>query len=459
MADTLTGMSSVDREDPAAGRKARTVVRHSRTPPHGRRALRGVAAGLAFVMSFAGAGLALGYSRLQGNIKQHDITEYLGEDRPTPKPAIPGAVPGPTGPLNILVLASDSRDGDNVEIDGSGTSEGMRSDTTMIVHVSADRSRVDAVSIPRDTLVDIPSCRLPDGTSTAPQSQAMFNSAFSIGGASGDVGAAAACSIKTVEALTGVYIDDFVVTDFTGFIRVVDALGGIAMYIPEDIDDWRADLKLTAGCRLLDGRQALGLARTRYASGDGSDISRIGRQQDIVMEIIEDALQSNLLGDPIRLYQVLDASTQTLTTSNGFGNIPRMMGLANSLTQVESEHVTLSTMPFDYAGPRVVPNEAYAPYVWEALREDTPFDPAISGVGWEIAQAGIPPWTLGSASSPAESPETSDDADVDASGGNSPIDQGSPVELQIAQQVSHTSGITPLEQVDPAENCTKENAT
>lgn len=347
---------------------------------------------IVFILAFGGTAFTLSYSRFQTNISQRDISAYLGDGRPTSRPT-PSEDPTtePADPhegkeLNVLVIGSDSREGENVAIDGSGTSEGMRSDTTMIVHVSADRSRVEVVSIPRDTLVDIPACRLPDGTTTRPQSDAMFNSAFSTGGQTGDVGAAAACTILTVEELTGLYVDDFVVVDFAGFVNVIDALGGIAMYIPEDIDDRAADLTIEQGCRLLDGNAALGVARVRKSVGDGTDISRIGRQQDLVAAVIREALSTNLLRNPTRLYRFLDTSTQTLTTGQRIGDIPELVGLGRSLSSIRTENVTFVTMPFAWAGYRVVPAEQYVDFVWDAVRADQPVDPIYSGDAPDIAR-------------------------------------------------------------------------
>src|SRR5665647_2972681 len=201
----------------------------------------------------------------------------------------------------------------------------MRSDTTMLAHISADRTHIEVVSIPRDTLVDIPACTLPDGTTTEPQYDAMFNSAFQLGAAGGDIGSATACTMLTVEELTGAYVDDFVVVDFAGFINVVDALGGVAMYVPEDIDDHLSGLQLEQGCHLLDGTEALGFARVRKTVGDGSDISRIGRQQDLVMAVVNEALTTSLLTNPARLYQFLDSTTRTLTTGQEVGDLTSLV--------------------------------------------------------------------------------------------------------------------------------------
>ncbi|MPV87616.1 LytR family transcriptional regulator, partial [Georgenia ruanii] len=405
---------------PVGGRRAarEAAARHARrgrpapgTPRHGRdrrrhRLLSKVGTGALGLVLFAGTGGALAYSDIQGNVDRQDISALLG-DRPTG-----GAEAAPIDAkagkaLNLLVLGSDSRAGAND--DHSGV-DGMRADTTMIVHVSADRSRVEVVSIPRDALVDIPSCRLPNGTETRAANGAMFNSAFSIGGQTGDVGAAAACTIRTVENLTGVFIDDFVVVDFAGFISVVDALGGVPMNVDQNINDRQADLYLTAGCQVLDGHNALGFARVRKSVGDGSDISRIGRQQELVAAIAREALGKNLLTDLPALYQFLDAATSTLTTGPEVGQIPVLAGLANSLRGIDPASIAFATMPFDWAGARVRP-AAEAADLWDALAADLAIEGTLSGTG----EAPVPATPSSPADEGTETPSApADDGAVSA---------------------------------------------
>ncbi|MFH5824215.1 LCP family protein [Georgenia sp. AZ-5] len=324
------------------------------------------------------AGGVLAYSQMQGNITRHDVAGLLGDDRPPrEEPNAAPADPRAGQALNLLVLGSDSRAGAND--DGSGIG-GMRSDTTMIVHVAADRSRVEVVSIPRDTLVDVPDCQLPDGSTIPAREDAIFTSAFASAGKTGDVAAAAACTIRTVESLTGVYIDDFVVVDFAGFVNVVDALGGVPMYVPEPIEDPRAELSLAAGCQVLDGHDALGFARVRKSVGDGSDISRIGRQQELVGAIAREALGKHLLTDLPSLYRFLDAATSTLTTGPVIGELTTLAGLANSLRGIDPADITFVTMPFQWAGNRVVP-AAEATDLWAALAADQPVAASLAGTG------------------------------------------------------------------------------
>ncbi len=263
------------------------------------------------VLAFGAAGAATALTRFQGNIESADVTELLGENRPTPTVT---ESPDPDDPkagqaLNILLIGSDVRAGENASIGGEVA--GMRSDTTIVMHVSADRSRVELVSIPRDTLVDIPSCERSDGTASGEQ-RGQFNAAFSIGSESGQVSDAAACTIRTVEENTGVFINDYVVIDFAGFIRMIDALGGVQMCIPTDMRSPKAGLDLTAGTQVLDGSTALAFARARTGEGvgDGSDTGRLGRQQQLLAATVQAVQSKNLLTDVPELLGFLNAATR-----------------------------------------------------------------------------------------------------------------------------------------------------
>lgn len=351
----------------------RALARHCATDPR-RPLLRRVGIGALSVALFAGSFSALAYRDLSEQMTTRDISQLIisapsASQEPLPADSFEGS------PVNILIMGTDARGGQAVSADGT---EGMRSDTTMLMHISRDRSRIDVVSIPRDTMVPIPECRLPDGTTSYPQELGQFNSAFNIGAAgssdTADVGYAAACTIATVQQLTGMQIPDYMVVDFDGFEAMVDALGGVPMYVPEDVDDSRAGLVLSAGCQHLDGAQALGYARARYSLGDGSDISRIGRQQQLVASIIRTAMSKNLTTDLPSLYSFVSASLATLTVSPRLGSLPTLAGLALSVKDLGMDKVNFVTMPnteWVYDINRVVPSEQ-AQAVWQALREDRP---------------------------------------------------------------------------------------
>ncbi|MFJ8186129.1 LCP family protein [Streptomyces sp. NPDC096105] len=350
----------------AGGADIRAAARPGRRRRRALKAAGGVLAGLLLL----GAGTAVwAYLRLDGNIRGVDIDQALGDDRPargeiTPEPSPYGdPSPLPTGSLNLLVLGSDSRGGAENRKLGGGEGGSARSDTAMVVHLDAGRTAATVVSVPRDTLVDRPSCPLGDGGSTRPASGVMFNTAYEVGGP--------VCAVKTVETLTGVRMDHYVEIDFAGFARLVDALGGVTVTTRQDIDDDRSRLTLEAGTHHLDGTRALALARTRYDVGDGSDLGRITLQQDLVKALVGQITELDLLTSPTVLYEVADAVTGGLTTDTGLDSLGELVTFARSLEGLTADRVTTVTMPVLPAPSdpgRVVPDEPEAGRLWASLR-------------------------------------------------------------------------------------------
>ncbi len=203
-----------------------------------------------------------------------------------------------------------------------------------------------------------------------------FNAAFANGATvGGDVDSAAACTITTVESLTDVFVDGFVVVDFAGFQNMVTAIGGVPICIPEAIDSPKADLKLDAGWQTLDGAQALGFARARYGVGDGSDLSRIGRQQQLLAATVNQVLSKNLLSDLGQIYGFVDAGTKSLTMSDNLSSIPSLAGLAFSLQGATSGNITFMTVPHapDPRDPdATVVWTSEADELWAKVRADEP---------------------------------------------------------------------------------------
>ncbi|MGW2517163.1 LCP family protein [Streptomyces sp. NPDC001617] len=318
------------------------------------------------VLGVGAAGFA--YWHLDHNIKSVDINQALGDDRPAKAVTTPSASasasasPLPTGSLNILVLGSDSRSGKANQALGGGSSSGARSDTAMVVHIDAGRKKATIVSIPRDTLVTRPSCPLKSGGSTAVAYNSMFNSAYSVGGP--------VCAVKTVESITGVRMDHYLEIDFSGFAKLVNALGGVTVTTTEDIDDNDSHLHLTAGTHHLNGKQALALARTRHGIGDGSDLGRIGLQQKLVKALLEQIASTSLLTSPAKLYEVADAVTGSLTTDTGLDSLSELVELGESLKGLSSDSVKTVMMPVVTApsdANRVVAKEPAANKLWESL--------------------------------------------------------------------------------------------
>ncbi|WP_420035145.1 LCP family protein [Streptomyces sp. cg28] len=330
----------------------------------------GVVLGCALVLGGGGAGWV--YWHLDHNIRSVDIDSALGDNRParadeaspSPSPSASASQePVEKGVLNILVLGSDSRSGKENKKLGGGDSGGARSDTAMVLHLNADRSEATVVSIPRDTLVERPSCPTESGGTTAVAYNVMFNSAYSLGGP--------VCAVKTVETMTGVRMDHYLEVDFAGFAKLVDALGGVDITTDEDIDDDLSQLHLKAGPHHLDGKTALAFARTRHGVGDGSDLGRIKLQQQLVKALADGVSASGLLTSPTRLYQVADAATGALTTDTGLDSLSKLTGLARSLQDLSADSVKTVMMPVVQAPSdhnRVVADEPEAKDLWESLR-------------------------------------------------------------------------------------------
>jgi LCP family protein required for cell wall assembly len=320
---------------------------------------------MAGVVALAAIGIFLLWRHLNGNIQQRDISGLLGSQ---PVDLHPQAE-------NILVMGSDTRFGQ-----GSGYGKNLttdQSDTMMIVHIAADRQWAEVMSIPRDSWVSIPACKMGNGQMSSPTTF-KINEAFTLGNLYGNNTAlGVACSVKTLEQDTGIYIDHFVTVNFTGFKDMVSALGGIPECNTQPINDPRSGLKLSAGQHMLTPAQALAYVRARYTLGDGSDLERITRQQAFMSSVIGQA-KSKLL-NPVATYRFLDAATKLLTIDTKLGGGTGLYDLASSLRDLPSSKVAFFTLP-TYPRSEVVPTDT-ANVLWtqpqdseifQSFREDVP---------------------------------------------------------------------------------------
>ena len=338
-----------------------------------RGALAILLAGVLFVVSSAG----FVYAKLSNQFANRvvNIDAYSTDDQNN---ATPDSFEGRA--VNILVVGTDSRNGASGEL-GAGDADdvpGLRNDSTMVIHVSADRSRVQIVSIPRDTLVDIPSCKHRDGTTSEPTSDDMFNNAMVYGSNGGDdpedIAPGIACVRSTVEKLSGMSIDAFMVVDFAGFINMIDALGGIWFNIPKRIDDDSAQLYIDPGCWKLSGTHSLAYMRSRKGQGDGSDISRIGRQQQLISAMLRELQEKNYVTDPGALINFLQAAISAVNVSDNLGNASSDASLLiNVLQKVDRTNIQFVTMPVEepsWDPNRRIPSDPMAHNVWTALKND-----------------------------------------------------------------------------------------
>ena len=267
-------------------------------------------------------------------------------------------------PLNILVMGSDSRDGQGNDIDGQ-TEIGERSDTTILVHVSADRKTVYGVSLPRDAMVERPECTGADGESVPGADLDIFNAAYSLGGP--------ACTAKQVDALTGLYIDHYVSVDFNGFKDMVDAVHGVTVCIPNDVNDQAHGITFEAGTQQLNGQQALNYVRERYSTAN-SDIGRMKRQQAFVASMINKVVSAGTLTRPSRVYDFLKAATSSITTDPGLSSLSKLVNLAWQFRKTDLNNITFITVP-NMVYPDNANRLVWSPSaegLWKAILNDEP---------------------------------------------------------------------------------------
>lgn len=313
----------------------------------------------ALLVVAGGVGWAV-YAKLSGNITADEAAaaELARYDKERPTSLVKDA-------RNILLIGSDSREGtDNARYGRDSGTE--RSDTAILLHLSGGRGSATAVSLPRDLMVDLPGCRRPDGSRSAPRF-AMFNQAFQLGGS--------ACTIRTVEKLTGIRVDHHVVVDFHGFKKMVDAVDGVEVCLREPIDDPAAKLRLPAGRVTLNGEQALGYVRARKTLGDGSDTERMERQQRFLGALVNKVRSNDVLLNPAKLYPVLDAATSSLTTDPELASLRGLYELVRGLRDIPMEQVQFLTVPresYTYDANRDQLVEPAAERLFERLRTDAP---------------------------------------------------------------------------------------
>jgi LCP family protein required for cell wall assembly len=345
-----------------------------------RRAIGWTAVILLAVVAVAGLGGYLKYRSVWNSIQRITVTG-LGK-RP----------PQYHGALNVLVFGSDSRAGLTRRQQLAwhvGASQGeLNTDTVMVVHISPGRHQVTVLSIPRDTMVPYYACAAGHGW---PGQQASFgsyeriNAVMAAGGPS--------CLWKTVEQQTGIHLDHFIELSFSGFVHVINDLGGVDVCVPFTVDNPMSGLRLAAGMHHINGVTALSFWRTREAIGLGSDLQRIQRDQFLMSQVVKGVLHSGLLSNPIRLVSVVSDAARAMTTDTGLTQ-SGMLQLATSLRGVSSKDVQFVTAPnVAYPpdpGAEVEFAQPQAGRVFAAIAHDL-VQPVVVRAAAPVRSAGPPP--------------------------------------------------------------------
>ena len=366
------GSASQDRRarpDPFADGAPRPLAQHgTREEPGVARQLAGLVGKL--VAALAVAGLVLGVVaavHLGASLRTFDLAAPpaatdTGDDGGTGFAEIPGGA-------NVLLVGSDDREGQGEGFgEGNPNYEGRRNDVTILVHLSQDRTRLTAVSIPRDTLVDRPACTADDGTEVAADFDVRVNTALGAGGMN--------CAVSTVEALSGMDVHYAAMLDRSGAIEMSNAVGGVDVCLEHPIDDPITGLYLPAGTNTLQGERAFNFLWTRHGVGDESDLARVSNQQVFLAALVRKVRAGDTLTDPAKLYGLASAAARNMTLSSNLTYPATLAGFARLAVEIDPSRIAFVRMPVgaDPDDPdRLVPAEPDAAEFWQALAADSAY--------------------------------------------------------------------------------------
>ncbi len=292
-----------------------------------RKILMWSAVGTVLVLAVSGT---LVYLKLNANLQSAPLD--LGGAQGVVKPDVLGRVP-----VNILLIGSDTRsDRADCRI-GGDCGGGANADVEMVVHLSADRSNATVMSIPRDTIVNVPTCTDPSHHVYPALQSVQITSSLQDGGPG--------CTVATVHALTGINIDHFVMIDFMGVVNMSDDVGGVPVCVSANVFDPYSHLRLTKGTHVISGLQALEFLRTRHGFLYGGDLYRTQAQHIYLSALIRKMKSASTLANPVTLYSLANDATKAVTVDPGLDSIPELVGLASDLNKVPAKRITFVTMP------------------------------------------------------------------------------------------------------------------
>lgn len=361
-------VSSGDGDGPAEGGGHRKEGRPR--GGKGRKVLRWTALTVAvLIVGGAGAGYWY-YEHLNANLRKAPRS-LGGGGLKKPDPNAFGQ-----SPLNILLLGSDGRNSKkNIELGGARQDADRKplADVQMLLHVSADRSNMSVISIPRDTRVTIPECTDPKTRKVYPQTSAAINESLQHGGPG--------CTLATWQELTGIYVDHFMMVDFSGVVDMADAIGGVPVCVDRNVyshdsKGHGSGLRMEKGTHPVKGVQALQWLRTRYGFEDNTDIGRAKAQHMYMNSMVRQLKKGTKLSNPGQLRDLAEAATKALTVDDGLDTVKKLYDLGGDLSRVPTKRITMVTMPWQYSPDEsyVMPKPGDAEATFGLLRNDTALD-------------------------------------------------------------------------------------
>ncbi|MBL3688089.1 LytR family transcriptional regulator [Leucobacter zeae] len=299
-------------------------------------------------------------------------------------PAVEAGSSSLEGEVNILLIGSDTREGQKYN-DGE---EGELNDVNLLLHISADHQNATVVSFPRDLMIPFPSCPGPNGEPEyyPAMSEQQLNSAMTYGGLP--------CAVDTVEELTGMDIPYAAKITFDGVTAMSNAIGGVEVCLTQPIVDEATNLDLPAGMNTLVGDEALQFLRTRHGVGDGGDTSRISNQQVFMSAMVRKLKSAETLSDPLKVYRLAKAGVENMQLSTNMATVQFMQALAGTVKDIDLDRINFVQYPsanHPYQEGRLTPNYADAEVLFDILASGESFTVQATGEG--VAVEGEDPAT------------------------------------------------------------------
>ncbi|NEB03328.1 LCP family protein [Streptomyces sp. SID13726] len=347
-------------EEPLPGRRGRRPVKQK---SKARKVLLWTGGTMAFALVATAGGGYFYLKHLEGNVGTTDVGDAAASSFSKDEA------------FNILIIGTDKRTGEGNEGYGDAGSVG-HADTNILLHVSKDRTNATALSIPRDLIVDVPDCdtKQEDGTSkvVAGTEDVRFNTSL------GQDGRDAGCTMRTVEAATGIKPDHFVMADFNAVKTLTSAVGGVEVCVEKAVDDKQSKLKLPAGKSTVEGEQALAFVRTRHAFGNQGDLDRIKVQQQFLGSLMRQMTSGDTLTSPTKLLKLAEAATNALTVDSAIGKVGTLKDIALELKKVPTKNISFMTIPVvdnpaETVKATVVVDQTRAPEIFDAITGDVSF--------------------------------------------------------------------------------------
>lgn len=342
-------------------RRRRTVARHGqlRTPGAVSQLLKIIGVAMAVVLVSGASVAAFVVSDLYGTATAGAV-ELEGQE------SAPPDISEYEGGFDLLLVGTDTCEEEYAKYFGdrcSGPdSEGNLNDVNILVHVSEEPRRITAVSFPRDLMLPIPECTRDDGSVTAAMYKQPLNSAYMDAGLN--------CVARTVTELTGQDIEFAAAVTFGGVIEITNSIGGVDVCLATPIKDEHTGLDMQAGTHTVKGLEALQFLRTRHGVGDGSDLGRIGNQQQYMSSLARKLISGEVLGNVPVMLRLAHTALSNVEASTSLTNPMTIVQVGLAVKDVPFEDIVFLQYP-TYDDPdnenKVVPDMESAQAMWDAI--------------------------------------------------------------------------------------------